>query len=1155
MYASFAEIRKLGCIRRYCSASEIFPHSTVRRLKVEPDKTPVYDESATAQPKSTRLNEMNIQLLSRGLYEQVFRSTNRTKSQLNESQIDCLRKELARHGIPLSNPDILPEVMFQLPKLKGTNIEEHFFQIAQQQSQTYQELLESLVISSIPTLPDQWSETPVWTCYDPERGPISVPYPDEDAYVFDVEVCVTAGAAPVMATALSPSRWFSWTSPNLINNVPFGGGHRYQLSELIPMESSPKDKPSDGKFRQPKIVVGHNVSYDRARIREQYWLENTGMRFVDTMSLHVCVSGVTSYQRAMLKSSKELPLEDLAWSSQSSLNNLADVYQLYCGGKLDKEKRDIFLLGSLNDVRENFQSLMNYCAGDVKATKQILEKILPLFKERFPHPATFAGMLEIGNAYLPVNSNWTRYIQESDLSYEDLDIEAKHLLAQKADAACRLMHDQQYRRDLWLWDQDWTVQELKMKATKAKKVPKKTVELEVTAENKTTDENEDDPLAAKFAHLYEAKDLLPVRRPLLPGYPAWYRNMCSKPTAEEWSPGPTNRISTGMQIAPKLLRLCWEGYPLHFIRGQGWGFLVPHKYRRDDMESGSSDAGPMIPLEQLVEVCPVLEINPKASAGESSEALGSLWKDVEANISRKDYYRKLKPNKTDRVYKGTGIWCNLDLEDCCYFLKLPHKDGISHRVGNPLSKDFLNKFSENVLAGDGKTAERVVEIARMLSYWRNNRDRITGQLVVWLGKENLPKNLWQNEMEYGAIIPQVVVCGTLTRRAMEPTWMTASNAQRERIGSELRAMVQAPKGYRMIGADVDSQELWIASVLGDCHVGRIHGATPLGWMTLSGTKATKTDLHSMTAQAVGISRDHAKVINYARIYGAGQNFAERLLQQFNPTFSAAEARSKAIKMFTLTKGKKYFYLREEFRDEFPHKGYSSYEALKIAKLCNKSVNEMFESACWQGGTESAMFNKLEQIAGSEMPVTPFLGCRLSRALEPQEGTEDRFLPTRINWVVQSGAVDFLHLMLVSMRWLMGDRVRFSLSFHDEVRYLVEDRYAYRASLAMHATNLLTRAFCVSRIGFNDLPQSVAFFSTVEVDTVLRKESQLDCKTPSNPHGLAVGYGIPNGESLNIYELLEKLGPIESDMSSWEWHREQSPKKEKRNVKKIKIKAP
>lgn len=32
-------------------------------------------------------------------------------------------------------------------------------------------------------------------------------------------------------------------------------------------------------------------------------------------------------------------------------------------------------------------------------------------------------------------------------------------------------------------------------------------------------------------------------------------------------------------------------------------------------------------------------------------------------------------------------------------MRLPHKDGGSNKVGNPLAKDFLNKFSENVLSG------------------------------------------------------------------------------------------------------------------------------------------------------------------------------------------------------------------------------------------------------------------------------------------------------------------------------------------------------------------------------------------------------------------------------------------------------------------------
>ena len=73
-------------------------------------------------------------------------------------------------------------------------------------------------------------------------------------------------------------------------------------------------------------------------------------------------------------------------------------------------------------------------------------------------------------------------------------------------------------------------------------------------------------------------------------------------------------------------------------------------------------------------------------------------------------------------------------------------------------------------------------------------------------------------------------------------------------------MIEAPTDYHLVGADVDSQELWIASVIGDAHFAGMHGCTALGWMTLQGNKTDGTDLHSITAKTIGISRDHAKVI-------------------------------------------------------------------------------------------------------------------------------------------------------------------------------------------------------------------------------------------------------------------------------------------------------
>ena len=62
-----------------------------------------------------------------------------------------------------------------------------------------------------------------------------------------------------------------------------------------------------------------------------------------------------------------------------------------------------------------------------------------------------------------------------------------------------------------------------------------------------------------------------------------------------------------------------------------------------------------------------------------------------------------------------------------------------------------------------------------------------------------------------------------------------------------------------------------------------------------------------------------------------------------------------------------------------------------------------------------------------------------------------------------------------------------ISIHDEVRYVVRRSDRHRAALALHISNLLVRSMFCSRLGMSNLPTSVAFFSAVDVDTVMRKE--------------------------------------------------------------------
>lgn len=68
----------------------------------------------------------------------------------------------------------------------------------------------------------------------------------------------------------------------------------------------------------------------------------------------------------------------------------------------------------------------------------------------------------------------------------------------------------------------------------------------------------------------------------------------------------------------------------------------------------------------------------------------------------------------------------------------------------------------------------------------------------------------------------------------------------------------------------------------------------------------------------------------------------------------------------------------------------------------------------------------------------------------------------------------------------------------------------------------SRCMFAYKLGLNDLPQSVAFFSAVDIDQCLRKEVTMDCKTPSNPTGMERRYGIPQGEHNTLFLITFRM---------------------------------
>lgn len=161
-------------------------------------------EDSTPEAQQRRINPLNIQMLSRGLHEQIFRDK---QANYSEDNIDKSKGHLQKHGLWGQETSTLQDIELELPRMYGSNIEEHFRILAQKQNLPYLEAANELLQCHIPDLPQEWAWQAGWTKYTKGGGKEQVDFPDEKALVFDVEVCMSEGQCPTLAVALSPQCW------------------------------------------------------------------------------------------------------------------------------------------------------------------------------------------------------------------------------------------------------------------------------------------------------------------------------------------------------------------------------------------------------------------------------------------------------------------------------------------------------------------------------------------------------------------------------------------------------------------------------------------------------------------------------------------------------------------------------------------------------------------------------------------------------------------------------------------------------------------------------------------------------------------------------------------------------------------------------------
>jgi DNA polymerase gamma 1 len=260
------------------------------------------------KPLTAVYNEVGIQMLNRQLHRQIF--VNPPLPRPDPRAVVISQEHLRKHGLDFTKSSYVPDVGFALPPIQGTSIDEHFHRIGITSAEPWLSLCNHLAVSSLPSQPDCWFLRPGWTRYQPNSDPcpVSFPYLSEQALVFDVETMPKYGPGPVIAVAASTDAWYVWISPWLLSDS-------VDEQQLIPL----------GPISSPRLVVGHNVSYDRARIHEEYSLPQTATRFVDTMALHIAISGMTGGQRPAWSKFQKVRKETLQAQSDESLINPASA--------------------------------------------------------------------------------------------------------------------------------------------------------------------------------------------------------------------------------------------------------------------------------------------------------------------------------------------------------------------------------------------------------------------------------------------------------------------------------------------------------------------------------------------------------------------------------------------------------------------------------------------------------------------------------------------------------------------------------------------------------------------------------------------------------------------------------------------------------------
>jgi len=426
------------------------------------------------------------------------------------------------------------------------------------------------------------------------------------------------------------------------------------------------------------------------------------------------------------------------------------------------------------------------------------------------------------------------------------------------------------------------------------------------------------------------------------------------------------------------------------------------------------------------------------------------------------------PADSDQAYPvffADRKWCYLDADGRKRLVTKPETE-----TGGAVlfAKDFAKHFESGDLRCNGPNADVISKLAGSITYWVSIRGRVMSQMLS-VGKYR------RKDGRVGTcnvVAPDLTPYGTVSGRGVSPLWLTVADLKakhKHKVGVETKSRIQAPPGKTFVQADFSAQELRIGAVYADAIAAKesLSDSSQLGFIgsnmmsqgVYSGNKELGTDPHTMLAKSNGVSRDLAKTIAYALLYGAGRKTIASAIRWEDKDYPKSLIKADAVIAY--------------------RKGIKSRH-----------------SNVYTGGSDSAAFTFLAELAAQPYPQTQLLKCRLTEPLCPANCGND-FQTGRVNWGIQACARDQGDCIIVAYDWLCrkhGLNSRALWLHHDELLCIADEEDEDVCTWLLNVAHCWTWAFLHESVELYDMCTVGIFFDDSFSQKCFRKSH--DTKTAS-----------------------------------------------------------